>query len=202
MIREKLLAAVAPRSSAYDPDAPVVKELRRLGYIDLHAAVDEMEDMAVRTARAHMRYLAALLPELDRTTLSRAITGILSNEFLPERDVRLIVEGRSLQDPSRLTNEVPIEAIQTVGRMLAQGYGVRETARAARVGKNTVMAIDNFLGLTQAYADRLMDEAIDAVRYGLSVRDFAKECGVSKSQAHRLMQKARSVLVELGEVSQ
>ena len=197
---DKLLLASARQGLAYDPDAPVVKELRRLGYIDLHAAVDEMEDMAVRTGRAHLRYLAALLPDLDRTNLTRAITGIVSNNLLPERDVRLILDGRSLQDPSRRTNEVPIEAIQTVGRMLTQGYGIREAARAARVAKNTVMAIDNFLGLTQAYADRILDEAIDAVRYGLSVRTLATEAGISKSQAHRLMVRAREVLAEIGEV--
>lgn len=199
---DKIMLADAKRGLMYDPDAPVVKELRRLGYIDLHAAVDELSDMTVRTGRAHLRYLAALLPDLDRNTLAQAIAGIVSNNFLPERDVRLILDGRSLQDPTRRTNEVPIEAIQTVGRLLAGGRGVREAARAARVAKNTVLAIDNFLGLTTAYADRMMDAAVLAVREGWSVRELAKDAGISKSQAHRLMVKAREVLVEIGEVVQ
>jgi transposase-like protein len=189
-------------SAPYDPEAPVVKELRRLGYIDLHTAVDELDDMTVRTGRAHLRYLAALLPDLDRTRLSLAITAIVCNDRLPERDIRLILDGRSLQDPTRRTNEVPIEAIQTVGRMLSQGRGIREAARAARVGKNTVMAIDNFLGLTTAYQDKVLDDAIVAVREGWSVRELAATSDLSKSQAHRLMRKAREVLVEIGEVAQ
>lgn len=195
------IVAVRP-SGLYDPDAPVVKELKRLGYIDLHAAVDGLEDMAIRTGRAHVRYLAALLPDLDRTKLARAIAAIINNDRLPESDIRLILDGRSLQDPTRRTNEVPVEAIQTVGRMLMQGRGIREAARAARVAKNTVMAIDNYLGLTTAYADKLMDEAVHAVREGWSVRELARAAEVSKSQAHRLMQKARDVLVEIGEVAQ
>jgi transposase-like protein len=184
----------------YDPEAPVVRELRRLGYIDLHTAVDELDDMSVRTGRAHLRYLAALLPDLDRTRLSQAIAAIVCNERLPERDIRLILDGRSLQDPTRRTNEVPVEAIQTVGRMLSQGRGIREAARAARVGKNTVMAIDNYLGLTTAYQDKVLDDAITAVREGWSVRELAAVAGVSKSQAHRLIRKAREVLAEIGEV--
>lgn len=193
------IVAVRP-SGLYDPDAPVVKELRRLGYIDLHAAVDGLEDMAIRTGRAHVRYLAALLPDLDRNKLARAIAAIINNDRLPESDIRLILDGRSLQDPTRRTNEVPVEAIQTVGRMLMQGQGVQEAARAARVAKNTVLAIDNYLGLTTAYADRLMDEACHAVREGWSVRELARAAEVSKSQAHRLMQRAREVLAEIGEV--
>jgi hypothetical protein len=189
-------------STPYDPEAPVVKELRRLGYIDLHTAVDALDDMSVRTARAHVRYLAALLPDLDRARLADAITAIVCNERLPHRDIRLILDGRSLTDPTHRTNEVPIEAIQTVGRTLSRGGGIREAARAARVGKNTVMAIDNFLGLTTAYQDKLMDDAVTAVREGWSVRELAATSGVSKSQAHRLTQRAREVLTEIGEVVQ
>jgi len=195
------IVAVRP-SGMYDPDAPVVKELKRLGYIDLHAAVDGLEDMSIRTGRAHVRYLAALLPELDRTKLARAVAAIIHNDRLPESDIRLILDGRSLQDPTRRTNEVPVEAIQTVGRLLMQGRGVQEAARAARVAKNTVLAIDNYLGLTTAYADKLMDAAVTAVREGWSVRELARAAEVSKSQAHRLMQRAREVLVEIGEVAQ
>lgn len=195
---DKIIAARP--SGLYDPDAPVVKELKRLGYIDLHAAVDGLEEMAIRTGRAHVRYLAALLPDLDRNKLARALAAIINNDRLPESDIRLILDGRSLQDPTRRTGEVPVEAIQTVGRMLLQGRGIREAARAARVSKNTVLAIDNYLGLTTAYADKLMDAAITAVREGWSVRELARDVEVSKSQAHRLMQRAREVLVEIGEV--
>lgn len=185
----------------YDPDAPVVEELRRLGYIELRSLCDSFEGDTTRSSRARLRYLAALLPDLDRRTLSEAIDGIVSNPQITPGDVRLILDGRSLADPSQRTREVPIEAIQTVGRMLTRGETHVETARASRVCVNTVEAIDGFLGLTQAYHDHLMDEAVVAVREGWSVRELARYRNISKSQAHRLMQRARIVLVEIGEVS-
>jgi hypothetical protein len=200
MIREMI--ATVSRPVPYDRDAAVVKELKRLGYIELRSIIDEFDDTLTKTSRAHLRYLAALLPELDRNKLSQALTGIIANPGLLERDVRVILDGRSLADPTRRTREVPVEAIQTVGRMLSRGETHVETARAARVSVNTVEAIDGFLGLTIAYADKLMDAAVVAVRENWSVRQLAREVGISKSQAHRLMVQARSVLSELGEVAQ
>lgn len=194
---------LTPRSEVpYDPEAPVVAELRRLGYVDLRSIADEFDDTVTKTSRAHLRYLAALLPDLDRRKLSEAIAGIVSNPNLHERDIRLILDGRSLFDPTRRTREVPVEAIQTVGRMLIAGHTIVETARAARVCVNTVEAIDGYLGLTQARADRLMDMAVTAVREGWSVRVLGRAANISKSQAHRLMVQARNVLVEIGEVAQ
>lgn len=186
----------------YDPEAPVVNELRRLGYIELRALADTFDGDTSRTSRARLRYLAALLPDLDRRRLAEAITGIVSNPNLVESDVRLILDGRSLADPSQRTREVPVESIQTVGRLLARGETQIEAARSARVSLNTVEAIDQFLGLTQAYQDHVLDEAIDAVRFGESVRSLARRIGISKSQAHRLMRRGRDVLVEIGEVAQ
>jgi hypothetical protein len=186
----------------YDADAPVVKELRRLGYIDLHTLADEFDGDVTRTSRARLRYLAALMPDLDRRRLAETLTAIINNPSLLERDVRAILDGRSLGDTSRLTREIPIEAVQTVGRMLTRGETHVETARAARVAVNTVEAIDSFLGLTQAYQDRLMDAAVLAVRDNWSVRQLGREVSISKSQAHRLMVQARQVLSEIGEVAQ
>lgn len=186
----------------YDADAPVVKELKRLGYIDLHTLADEFDGDVTRTSRARLRYLAALMPDLDRRRLAETLTAIINNPSLLERDVRAILDGRSLGDTSRLTREIPIEAVQTVGRMLTRGETHVETARAARVAVNTVEAIDSFLGLTQAYQDRLMDAAVIAVRENWSVRQLGREVSISKSQAHRLMVQARQVLSEIGEVAQ
>lgn len=185
----------------YDPDAPVVGELERMGYIDLHRFSDEFEGETSRSSRAQMRYLAALLPDLDRGKLARAIAAIVDNPNLLERDIRIILDGRSLADPSRRTREVPIEAIQTVGRMLMRGETIEETARAARVSVNTVEAIDGFLGLVQARKDHLLDDAVVAIREGWSVRQLARTSNISKSQAHRLMVQAREVLAEIGEVA-
>lgn len=186
----------------YDPEAPVVEELRRLGYIELRSLADSFEGETTRSSRARLRYLAALLPDLDRRKLAEAIAGIISNPQLTPGDIRMILDGRSLADPTQRTREVPIEAIQTIGRMLTRGETHVETARAARVSVNTVEAVDGFLGLTQAYHDRLMDDAVVANREGWSVRELARHSSISKSQAHRLMVQARNVLVEIGEVAQ
>jgi hypothetical protein len=197
-IANKIIAAAIP--VPYDRDAPVVKELRRLGYIDLRTLMDDIDEAHSRTNRAHVRYLAALMPELSLNKLSSAITGIISNNNLIERDVRLILEGRSLWDPTRRTREVALEAIQTIGRSLSAGKTREAAARAAGVSLNTVEAIDNYLGLSTAYADKLFSSVVDCVRDGLSVRETAKFVGVSRSRAHRLVQRAREVLVEIGEV--
>jgi hypothetical protein len=180
----------------------VVEELQRLGYVDLRSLADTFEGDASRSSRARLRYLAALLPDLDRRRLAEAITGIIANRNLTPGDIRLILDGRSLANPSQRTREVPIEAVQTIGRMLVRGETHVETARAARVSVNTVEAIDGFLGLTQSYQDRLMDDAVNGVREGWSVRQLARTSNISKSQAHRLMVRAREVLVEIGEVAQ
>lgn len=193
---------VKHQSLPYDPEAPVVRELKRLGYIDVRSLADAFDGDTSRTSRARLRYLAALLPDLDRRKLSEAITGIISNPNLVEADIRLILDGRSLADPTLRTREVPVESIQTVGRLLSRGVSQAEAARAARVSLNTVEAIDEFLGLTQAYQDKLMDGAVTAVREGWSVRELAKVEEISKSQAHRLMVRAREVLIEIGEVAQ
>lgn len=199
-VLNKLLTVATP--VPYDREAPVVEQLKRLGYIEVRSLADEFDGDTTRTSRAHLRYLAALMPDLDRLALSTAITYIVGNPNLTEADVRLILDGRSLSDPSRRTREIPIEAIQTIGRMLMLGSPHTEIARATRVSINSVEAVDEFLGLSTVRETRLMTAACDAVREGYTVRAFAAERDISKSQAHRLLQKARGILVELGEVAQ
>jgi transposase len=64
-----------------------------------------------------------------------------------------------------------------------------------------VAAVDRLLGLRQAYLDKRFDRAVDAVRDGVSNRKFATLEGMSRSAAQRLMQQARTVLVEIGELN-
>jgi hypothetical protein len=186
----------------YDIDAPVTEELKRLSYLDLVSLRDEFEGDWARTSRAHLRYLAALFPSLSLGALAQTIHDIVANPNLPVGDVRLILQGRSLADASRSVERVPVEAIQAVGQVLMRGGDKTAAARASRVSIDTVEAIDNFLGLTQRHEDRQMDAAVAAVREGLSVRQLADMLSTSKSTAHRLMQRARSVLVEIGEVAE
>lgn len=184
----------------YDEEAPVVEELTTLGYIDLHkVAADAVDDFGVRV-RSHIRYLSALLPHLDRKTLALALHGIVNNKSITVSDVRLILDGRALYDPSRKTREVPVERIQIVGKMLTSGESKQATANAAGVSIDTVTAIDTFLGLTSAWDARMLTFACDAVREGVSVRKFGARENIPKSTAHRLIVKAREVLTELGEL--
>jgi hypothetical protein len=201
-INRVLNLVTAPRTSVpYDTEAPVTAEVRRLSYTDFSGLADAFDGTMSRTNRSHLRYLAALLPDLDVPALARVIHEVLDNPRVTVGDVRLILDGRSLADPTRRTREVPVEAIQTVGRLLARGATLVAASRGSGVHLETVEAIDRFLGLTQAHRDRMLDHAVEAVREGESVRTFAQRMDLSKSAAHRLLVRAREVLVELGEVA-
>lgn len=191
-----MLAAV---NRPYASDAPVREELMRLGRLDLRTF--EHADGTPRSKRAQIRYLAALFPDLDLHQLAEAVHAIIDNKDLSIADLRVILDGRQLNDASKKTGEVPIAAIQTIGRVLVAGGTLLGASREAGVSVDTVVAIDEYLGLTERHEERLMDTAVSAVREGWSVRQLAKLSGMSKSRAHRYLSRARSVLVEIGEVS-
>lgn len=180
-------------------DAPVFEAIRELEYADLRQVFDSIND--ARSARAKVRYIAALFPDKSVFELADIIGGIVSNRNWTSEDLRIVLEGRSLADPSCLTNEVPIECIQAVGRVLMDGGTIKNAARTAGVSVDTVEQIDELLGIRQGIADRLMDDAVIAYREGWTVRRFAEVAGLSRSKAHRLLVEARNVLIELQEVS-
>lgn len=185
----------------HDPDAPAVWGRELLSRIDLSGLYDPWTGVSNTSQRTKIRYLAALWPDLPMLDLSVRVHRAVGARGLPVSDVRLILEGRSLRDPShRDATAIPVEAIQTVGRLLARGEALTSIARASGLHVDTVSRIEDFLGIRRAWSDQLLDRAIDAVRDGVSVRVFGREVGVSKSEAHRQMQKARSVLNELGEL--
>jgi AraC-like DNA-binding protein len=181
----------------YATDAPVREDLKVLGYSDLRSFI--IEGTTVRSVRTRMRYLAALFPHLSFVELANAIHAVLGNKSLTLSDVRLVLEGRRLNDPSKRTGEVPVEAIQKVGDVLATGGSRLAAARAAGVSVDTVNAIDDYLEISQRYDDNLMDIAVTGVRSGWSVRELAKVAKMSKSTAHRYLGRARLVLAEIGE---
>jgi hypothetical protein len=176
----------------------VREDLPTLSYADLRTFTDASG--TPRSKRAQIRYLAALLPDLTIPQLAEALQVVLSNDDLNAADLRIILDGRQLNDASKKTSEVPVEAIQQVGRTLANGGALLAAARAASVSVDTVVAIDEYLGLTERYEERLLDLAATAAHEGWSVRQLAKVSGMSKSRAHRYLTRARAVLVELGEV--
>jgi hypothetical protein len=195
----KLNQLHARRNASYHEDAPIVSDLSSLSYADLSSLLDG-ED-SVRSARARIRYMAALFPDLGLVPLAEEIHAIIDNKNVTVGDIRLILDGRSLADPSRRTHEVPLARIQMLGRLLSNGTGVTEGARQSGMSRFTAQAIDGYLGLTACFAEQAFDAAIDMVREGWSTREMAKVLNVSQSTAVRMAQRAREVLVELGEVS-
>jgi AraC-like DNA-binding protein len=181
-------------------DAPVRDDLERLGYEDLRLFL--LEDGTVRSYRSRIRYLAALLPSMAIPALAEALHAVVDNKSMTVGDVRFILEGRRLDNPQLLTAEVPVTAIQKVGEVLADGGSHLEAARRAGVSVDTVQRIDEYLEISQAVEDRLMDTAIAAARDGWTVSRLAEVSGMSRSRAHRYLVRARSVLAELGEVSE
>jgi len=197
-IFEKITRYTQLRQSApFDLDAPVCKDLSTLSYTDLHALRDEA---SVVSSRARIRYLAALFPDLGLVSLAESVHAIIDNPNLSVGDVRLILDGRSLADPTRRTREVDLHAIQTIGRLISSGVSVVGAARRAGVSRTTARSVDEYLGLSQVYHDRAMDITIDLTREGASTRAIADVLQVSQSTACRWQRKARSVLKELGEL--
>jgi hypothetical protein len=159
------------------------------------------EDGTPRSLRTRVRYLAALLPNAPLPQLAESLHGVITNADLSVADLRLVLEGRHLNDPSRRTREVDIVKVQQAGALLAKGQPQVTVAKTVGVSVDTVRAIDEYLGLSERYEERILDAAYDAIREGWSVRRYADNVGISRSRAHRTLQKARAVLVELGEVS-
>lgn len=178
----------------------VSKDIKRLSYADINKLRDSLTGEMSRSMRSQIRYLAALFPNLSLKDCADRIAYIIDNRNLYPKEVRLILEGRSLYNPQKHTTEIPFESIQTIGRVLLNGGKFITAVKASGVCKDTVKAIDDFLGVTRAWDDRALDTAIDGLREGWSVRQLAAVLQIPKTTAHRLMIKAREVLEELGEM--
>lgn len=196
-------------------ESELLTVLEELEYFDIH--VFEAATSSAQRARAHIRYLTAIWPEASTAELGQRIHSLLNNrnmsfsdvmtvlrgERLSERaqlnDLRAVLQGASLNNTQEHTREVPVPLIQGVGRCLRGGMGLSETARVMRVSRDTVRNVERLLGLRSAYMNRLGGMAVDAVRDGVSVREFAATHCVTKSRAELLLRDGRRVLVELGE---
>ena len=157
--------------------------------------------LTVSSARSRIRYMAALFPNKSVQEICVTISDILQGaKDLTASDVRSIVLGRDLNTGHR-TEEVDIERIQMTGKLLADGVCKTKISALAGVSRDTVQAIDWYLGISDALDQRRVALACDMIRDGVSSRLGASRLGVSKSQAHRYMVRARKVLLELGEVT-
>lgn len=186
-----------PSSYPFDEDAEVVDELTRLEFVT--HTVFNADDNHQRV-RARIRYLSALWPDANLNELTHRIHGLINNKQFDVDDIRAILQGRKLNDTSKTTNELPLGIIQGIGKCLKEGKSLRTTAKEMRVSYDSVESIERYLGVRSAQKLKLIDQAVDAVRDGVSIRNFAKQVNVSRSKAHRLLIKGADVLKELGEI--
>lgn len=188
-----LVYGINPSTATFDEDAPVADDLANGGF-------SWQGSLTVSAARSRIRYLAALFPEQSFQELCLTIGGVLADaRDLTASDIRMILAGRDLGTGAR-TDEVDIERIQQVGKLLREGRDKKGTAGIAGVSRDTVQAIDWYLGITEALRQQRIARACDLVRDQVSTRKAATVLGVSKSEAHRLLRRAKSVLAEIGEV--
>lgn len=181
-----------------DGDSPLYAAITLLESADLFQEIDDFTD--IKAYRCKIRYIAALFPNKTIAELAVIIGDIINNRNLIYDDIRVILDGKSLDDSSKSTNEVCITSIQQVGSVLMSGGTLKEAAYAAKVSVDTVQSIDDMLHIRLSVLNSLMDCAMIACRELWSVRKLATVCNISKSRAHRLMVDAKAVLIELGEV--
>ena len=171
-----------------------LKEAAYLTTEDLSDLGEQIETLsATRRNRARVRYLAALMPNKSLHQLADSIHFVIDNQHLSVSDVRDVLRGGK--------RDVPLDKIQLIGQKLIEGGSLRGTAREVGVSYDTVERIESFIGISEARRLKLVDFACDAIREGWSVRGFATAAGIPKSTAHVMMGRARSVLVELGELA-
>jgi hypothetical protein len=141
--------------------------------------------------RTLLRYLACVLPTLNRDELSRALHGIMSSPYLQLHDVRRIVDGTG--------NDIVIEKLQHFGQLVTNGTPVETAAVESGISKRAALNIESFLGLRKAWKQRTIDLAVDAVRNGWTRKQFCAVAGVPSTTGDRYWDKALSVLREIGE---
>jgi hypothetical protein len=214
--RKVITGNLALRSLPVDlEESELLAVLEELESFDIH--VFEKAGSSVQRMRANIRYLTALWPEASIAELGQRIHGLLNNKQISFSDVMTVLRGERLSETAQLqdlrvvlsggklhnaqekTNEVPVPVLQGVGRCLLDGLSLAETARVMHISVDTVRSVENLLGLRAAYQNRLIDNAVDAVRDGVSVRAFATKHNITKSKSEALLRQGRSVLVELGE---
>lgn len=186
-------------SLPYDEEAEFMKVLPKLEYTNV---IDFAQDSHSnhQQLRSRIRYLAALFPNANRLELSNRIHGLINNDNLPLEDLRIILDGRKLSDPSKKTREIPVSIIQGIGKCLRDGMTVKATAEAMKVSYDTVEAIEKYIGIRYAFKQRQLDETVILARENISVRKLALHLDVSRSTAHRLLLQANQILKELGEI--
>lgn len=187
-----------PSLAPYDEEAEFVKSLNILEYVNPLEFENDTYGSNMRV-RSMIRYLICLFPYDSLTVVSKKIHTLLNNKNIQLEDLKIILDARHINNSQERTREVPFIKLQLVGKMLAEGATISSIVNEVGVARETVYSIERYLGIQNAYKMRLVDKAVDAVRDGLSIREFAKKENLSFQIAYKNITKAKSVLEELGE---
>jgi hypothetical protein len=151
------------------------------------------DDILTRSGRAGVRYLAARWPDLPLPRLAEEVHQHLgSPEDMSLADLRAVLTGRSLRDPSRVIERVPLEAIQAVGGIVRRGGSLSAAARATGLSLDTVRAIDEASGLRHIRRAHVLAAVRQARARGASVRGTADAVGLPRATAHRIIREVES----------
>jgi hypothetical protein len=191
---ERLNPTLAP----YDDEAQFINELKILEYIDpLEFEQDNYgSNMQVRSL---IRYLVALFPNYTLAETANKIHALLNNKNIEIEDLRIILDGRHINNPQKRTKEVSFTKLQMIGKELREMKQYNAIAKNVGVAYDTVRHIDIYLGIKKSAQMALTGRAVDALRDGLSVRKFAKKENLSLAIAYKHIVQAQKILTELNE---
>lgn len=146
------------------------------------------------SARRHLRYLACLIPEdVPDDQLAWRVHEVVGNTRLPIELVRSVLEGGS-------RGELPATTLRTIAGRLRRGDSYRKIAAEVGVDKDTALSVSQWLGHVDARRQWLARRAREAVRQGLTVRQFAERLGIGRWTAQQRLAEARQELDGEAEV--
>lgn len=182
----------APFDSENEELTTFLNESAYLFTESLQDIAENLNGGTTRKNKARIRYLSALIPDASLHQLANSIHYVMGNPNVSVSEIRDIIRGED--------RDIAYTTIQQIGKGLKDGKSLRSIAKDCKVSYDTVERIENFVGIAETRRLKLVDVACDAVRENWSVRKFATVTGVPKSSAHRLLQRAKEVLKELGEL--
>lgn len=150
------------------------------------------DDIRTRSGRVRVRYMAAAHPHLNINRLAEAVWDDLGRPDIGLSDLRLILRGRSLRDPAKVVESLPVERIQAVGAILAEGGGAAAASRATGVGLDTVRAIDTQLGLRERHRQAVRDAVTELRAQGASTRAISRQLTLPRTTVQRLVKEVEA----------
>ena len=195
-------------------------DARPLPYFDKEAL-----DKAMNHKYALILYLirmSALFPETeDLNQMAKNIYKLLDDSGVGAANVVCLLRGRLVDKKTQLSDlravlsghaiylrnkpkkrrvvagMFSMEQCRIIGRLLPTNMPMTSIAKAAGCGRDMVMETERMFRIRKAYKDSLRQSAIDAVANGVSIRGFAKQHGMTKSRAERMLNVAKRLHKEM-----